>query len=107
MITPMTPAMITSRTIHRKSAMTIAESSDVRTMRRNSGSVRSARRLLCRRSTRRRSFADSRSPLPVPSAMQRLLQVGDEVVDILDADAEPHEAVGNPGLGPFLGAEMR
>src|SRR5687767_460073 len=107
MIRPITPAMITSRTIQRNSAMTIAESSTVRARRRNSGRVRSATRLFRRRSTRRRSFADSPSLAGSRSGMDRLLEVGDQVLGVLDADAQSDEAVGDAGLRALVRGQVR
>ena len=89
--------MITVRTIHRNSTSTITNSIVVTSMRRNSGSVRSA--------TRRILFAAPRDVVrlaetssAISRLVQRLLDVPDQVFSTFDADAQPRKPSGMPAL---------
>ena len=85
-------AITTCRTIHRNSTRTTAVSSRVR-MRRSSGA--SDRRSRVQPSLVRRRSLGADSLGTSRRSVQRLLDVGDEVVRVLDADAQAQEPVGD------------
>ena len=41
------------------------------------------------------------------SDRKRLIEIGEDVVDVLDADRQPHIAIGDAGLRLLLGRELR
>src|SRR5690348_7113953 len=90
-------AMMTVRTIQRKSTRTMTNSVVVTSMRRNSGSVSSARFWLVRRSVRRRSPRLGLANSVIRYSAQRLLDIGDEVYGRLDTDAQTEKTVRDAG----------
>ena len=66
-----------------------------------------ASRRLDRAGSRGVPVSDSHSPnIETSDRAQRLLQIGQQVVDVLDAHRQPHHVNADPGLGQFVRAEL-